>query len=140
MWNPPIDSCFKTFFVESTLDPPTITGPSSGKPGIQYEYTFAADDPDNLDISYYIDWGDGTNSGWIGPCPSGEERIVSHAWENKGSFIIKAKAKNTEGTETDWSTLEVSMPKNKSYINTLFLDFLENHPHLFPLLRQLLGL
>jgi len=139
MWDPPIDSCFKTFFVESTLDPPTITGPSSGKPGIQYEYTFAADDLDNLDILYYIDWGDGTNSGWIGPYPSGEERIVSHEWENKGSFIIKAKAKNTEGIETDWSTLEISMPKNRA-VNPLFLRFLEQHPHLFPLLRQLLGL
>jgi len=30
-------------------------------------------------------------------------------------------------------------PKNKA-INTPFLQFLENHPHLFPLLRQLLGL
>ena len=30
-------------------------------------------------------------------------------------------------------------PKNKA-INSPFLQFLENHPHLFPLLRQLLGL
>ena len=139
MWNPPIDSCFKTFFIESELDPPIINGPSSGEPGVQYDYTFVADDHDNLDISYYIEWGDGTNSGWIGPYPSGEERIVSHAWENKGSFIIKAKAKNTEGTETDWSTLEITMPKNKQ-INTPFFQLLENHPHMFPLLRQLLKL
>ena len=31
-------------------------------------------------------------------------------------------------------------PKNKPYINTPFLQFLEKHPHLFPLLRQLLRL
>ena len=31
-------------------------------------------------------------------------------------------------------------PKNKPYINSPFLQFLENHPHLFPLLRQLRGL
>jgi len=31
-------------------------------------------------------------------------------------------------------------PKNKPYINTPFLQFLENHPYIFPLLRQLLGL
>ena len=139
IWDPPIDSCFKTFFVESTLDPPIITGPSSGKTGIQYEYTLVTDGPGHLNISYYIDWGDGANSGWIGPYPSGEERIVYHTWDSKGSFIIKAKAKNTDGMETDWSTLEVIMPK-KSAICTRFLNFLENHPHIHLILRQLMGL
>jgi hypothetical protein len=67
----------------------------------------------------------------------------------QGSYSIKAKAKDdpngdgdlSDGTESVWSDpLSVSMPKNKPYINTPFLSFLENHPHLFPLLRQLLGL
>jgi len=139
MWDPPIDSCFKTFFVESTLDPPTITGPSSGKPGIQYEYTFVAYDLNNLNISYYIDWGDGTNSDWIGPYPPGEEHIVNHTWDSKGSFIIKAKAKNSDGIETDWSILEVIMPKSIA-IFTQLLSTLENHPSLFPIMSQLMGL
>ena len=42
---------------------------------------------------------------------------------------------------SDYCTISVTMttPKNKS-INTLFLSFLDNHPHLFPLLKQILGL
>lgn len=41
----------------------------------------------------------------------------------------------------DYCTIQVSLatPKNKA-ISTPFLNFLENHPHMFPLLRQLLGL
>ena len=34
----------------------------------------------------------------------------------------------------------VTLPKSKTYINTPLLNFLENHPHMFPLLRQLLRL
>ena len=42
---------------------------------------------------------------------------------------------------SDYEIIPVSLttPKNKA-INTPFLQFMENHPHLFPLLRQLLRL
>ena len=44
-------------------------------------------------------------------------------------------------SESDWATLEVSMPKNKTInINSLFLRFLENHPYMFPILRYILEL
>jgi len=64
---------------------------------------------------------------------------INHTWNKRGSFIVTAMVKNTDNIGGQWSTLEVSMPKNKA-INTPFLRFLENHPHLFPLLRQLLEL
>jgi hypothetical protein len=101
------------FFDVPTLNPPTINGPSSGKSGVSYDYSFVSTDPDNLDVSYYIEWGDDTNTAWLGPYPSGEECIIDHTWNEKGSFTIKAKAKNTEGFETDWSTFELKIPKNK---------------------------
>ena len=34
----------------------------------------------------------------------------------------------------------LTTPRNKPYLNTPFLQFLENHPYMFPILRQLLGL
>jgi len=51
-----------------------------------------------------------------------------------------AKAKDRAGGgESDWGTLEVAMPKNKIInINPLILQFLENHPCMLPVLRQLL--
>jgi predicted DNA-binding transcriptional regulator len=29
-------------------------------------------------ITYYVDWGDWTNTGWIGPYDSGQEQTVNH--------------------------------------------------------------
>jgi len=84
-----------------------------------------------------IDWGDGDTD--IASGESNEEVTLKHTWSSQGNYIIKAKAKDVQGAESDWATLEVSMPKNK-VINRPLLKFLENHPHLFPLLRQLMEL
>jgi len=119
---------------------PTIEGSSSGKTGTEYEYELCSSDPDGDDISYCIDWGDGAGEVCKGPFPSGTCVIEKHTWSSDGTYMIKVKAQDIYGAESDWATLEVSMPRNKTYINTPFLNFLENHPHMFPILRQLLGL
>jgi len=84
-------------------DAPTISGPASGMEGLEYDFTFVTSDPNDDDIFYYIDWGDGTNSGWIGPYPSDEEVIVSHTWFEHGTYDIKSKAKDTYGAGSEWS-------------------------------------
>jgi len=112
-------------------NPPIITGTINGKAEAEYEYSLTTTDPDNDAIQYYIDWGDGTYEDWFGAA------TAKHIWSAEDDYTIKAKAKDTYDAESGWSTLEVSMPKNKA-INTPFLNFLENHPHMFSLLRQLL--
>ena len=88
---------------------------------------------------YKWDWGDEV-SNWDGPYNSGDLVTKSHIWSNKGTYAVKVKAKDTSDVESVWSDpLQISMPKNKA-INTPFLNFLEQHPHMFPLLRQLLKL
>jgi len=82
---------------------PTISGPASGIEGLEYDFTFVTSDPNDDDVFYYIDWGDGTNSGWIGPYLSDEEVIVSHTWFEQGTYDIKAKAKDTYGAGSEWS-------------------------------------
>ena len=120
---------------------PLINGPPTGDIGETYSYTLLSIDPDEDDVYYEVDWGDGTVENWIGPYPSNEVQIVSHSWSNKGNYTIKARAKDIYGEIGEWESLEVSMPKNKPFnINPLFLRFLEQHPNLFPILRQLLGL
>ena len=89
---------------------PGISGPTSGKPGTSYTYTFITTDPDGDAVYFYIDWDDGTNSSWIGPFASGEEITKSHTWSEKGTYTIKAKAKDISGAESDWGTLVVTMP------------------------------
>ena len=54
-------------------------------------------------VSYYIEWGDGTNTSWIGPYPSGEEISASHSWNQTGNYMVQAKAKNIYDAESDWS-------------------------------------
>ena len=39
-----------------------------------------ATDPDGDNVLYYIDWGDGTNSGWLGPYPSGQQASAQKTW------------------------------------------------------------
>jgi len=116
---------------------PSIDGLTEGETGTEYDYTFVATDPDGDDVYYYIDWNDDNVEEWIGPYGSGEEVTVSHTWDEKGTYTIRAKAKDTNDAESDWGTLEVTMPV--SY-NSLFLRFLERFPNAFPILRHLLGL
>jgi len=94
---------------------PTITGPIYGKPGIRYNYSALSFDPDDDNISYFFDWGDGTNSDWTSFVQSGTEIYVSYTWKNIGTYEIKVKAKDVYELESDWSTLEMIVPKNKTY-------------------------
>lgn len=82
---------------------PTVNGPTSGKTGESYTYTFISSDVNNDSVRYYIEWGDNTSSGWIGPVSPGVEVSQDHIWSEKGSYLIKAKAKDTHGAESTWS-------------------------------------
>jgi len=84
--------------------PPMITGPAQGKVGITYDYTIATMDPDGDNVSYWVEWGDGTHDGWIGPVPSGEHIMVNHTWDERGSYLITAKAKDINQAESNFST------------------------------------
>ena len=39
---------------------PEIYGPSKGKVGVTYLFNVVTSDPENQNVSYYIEWGDGT--------------------------------------------------------------------------------
>jgi outer membrane protein assembly factor BamB len=125
------------------LDPnapiaPTITGQTNGKIKKTYAYTFTSTSPLGHNISYFIDWGDGTTTDWLGPYNSGETLTLNHSWSKRGTYVINARAKDTENLWGPWGTLSVTMPC--SY-NLPFMNFLERvlerFPHAFPMLRYL---
>ncbi len=62
-------------------------------------------DPDGDSVAYYFDWGDGTNSGWSVFNKSGDEFSSNYNWKIKGTYGIKAKAKDIKGAESDWSEM-----------------------------------
>ena len=121
---------------------PTITGKTSGKPGIEYTYTFNSVDPDGDVLVYCIQWGDDSKEICIGPYSSGEDVTASHIFEEKGSYTIRAKAEDSNEAESDWGELEVTMPRNKpfNYNLNLLSRLFERFPNAFPLLRYILGL
>jgi parallel beta-helix repeat protein len=111
---------------------PIIKGPTNGKPSEEYNYSVLSFDPDDDNVSYFFDWGDGTTSDWTSFVESGTEIYVSHTWKNKGTYEIKVKAKDIYELESDWSTLEMIVPKNKTYSFDL--------PNIFQILITLLEL
>lgn len=122
-------------------DVPNIPdGPSSGEPGIEYTFSTSTSDPDGDQIYYLFDWGDGTQSDWLGPFDSEEVIYASHVWDSSGSFDLSVKAMDVHGFESEWSdSLLVSMPKSKE-IQSFFIRFLESYPYIFSILQRLLGL
>ena len=83
-------------------DPPIISGPQDGEIDEVLDYTFVTNDYEGSDIELYVDWGDGQVEEWLGPYSSGEMVVLSHSWDEKDIYEIKAKAKDSIG-EGDWS-------------------------------------
>ena len=89
---------------------PSISGPTEGKIRKEYEYTFTATDDTFDSVSYFVDWGDGTTSGWTDYVSSGTEVKLTHTWQEKGTYIIKCKVRDLAYNESDWATSQVNMP------------------------------
>jgi len=116
--------------------PPLINGPNNGKPNIEYNFSFVSTDPDGDAIIYNVDWGDGDTE-WTEYCDSGTKIALKHTWTSHGIFTIKAQAVDFHGAESGWAEFPITIPRNK-VINRPLLQFLQNHPFLFPLLQKLI--
>ena len=97
-------------------DRPIITGPTKVKVGEVHAYNFSATDPDGQDIYYYIKWGDGDETGKLGPYPNGTTITLNHSWKPKDVYDIQCQAEDTMGAKSDWAKLRVTVPKNKPYV------------------------
>jgi hypothetical protein len=120
-------STLEKIFVEIlSNDPPnipTIDGPTNGKSGQEYDYKISAIDPDENDVYFYIQWGDGDTVEWTGPYSSGEEITLSHSWDSIGTYTIKVKAKDNYDAESSWAELTVKMPKARYIFINMFEKF-----------------
>ncbi len=112
---------------------PEIIGPANGCAGTSYEYGFVSMDPDGDDIlEYIVDWGDGTETERIiGPFASEEEATASHTWDEKGSYLITAKAKDVNGLVGLEATFVVSMPRGRMLQNVMLSKLLERYLNAF---------
>ena len=98
--------------------PEELEGPDRGREGVKYWFsTDNVDDLDGNDLYYMFDWGDGEDSGWIGPYEAGEDVEVHswHRWEQPGDYVVKVKVKDEFDYETEWV---------EKYLH---IDFIEIH-------------
>ncbi|MBE3121586.1 MAG: hypothetical protein IMZ58_05180 [Thermoplasmata archaeon] len=129
-----------TIVLNDAPNTPIISGRTPGKVGVSYLYKFSTTDSNGDDVYYFIDWGDDTNSGWIGPYDSGVQATITHSWSEQGTYTVKVKAKDVPGDESDWGTLDVVMPTEYRFSFQVLLQHLfEMFPHIFPILRHLMG-
>jgi hypothetical protein len=77
--------------------PSVPSGPSSGYQETSYSFTTTAADPDGDSLNYRFDWGDGAVSGW-------GAATRSHTWSATGNFCVRARARDSQGATSDWSS------------------------------------
>ena len=115
-----------------------------------FQLAVSSTDPDGDKIRYGVSWdNNGVVDMWTDYYNSGEEGSINCFGKDKPAYVIAedehggqsewvmAKAKDVFDVESDWATLEVSIPKNHA-ISTPLFSILENHPHMFPILRHLM--
>jgi hypothetical protein len=109
---------------------PSIDGPLTGAPLKPYYYDFLSADPDGDKIYYYIDMGDGAYSEWTGPFSSDQAKNIGYYWEKKGTYLIRFKARDSNGAETEWNSCTVLMPRQRN------INFLSRIASFFPILNK----
>jgi len=145
-WLPDYPSDYYTIVEQAVIICPVNTPPNkpakpsgtiNGKINVEYTYTSLATDPDGDQLYYLFDWGDGTDSGWVGPYNSGVTASAKHTWTVKGSYDIKVKARDVPlREESPWSDpLPVTMPLNQNQAsgNSLVLKFMQRLSQILPL-------
>jgi competence protein ComEC len=104
---------------------PIVDGPEVGEVGVEHMFSAKSFDS-NGDLLYYMwDWGDGNVTDWKGEYYPGVEIYEYHTFSQKGAYVIKVKAKDTNGYESDWGYLNVLMPKIRP-TKTLYFGIFSN--------------
>jgi len=92
------------------VDPPVVTaqapGPATVEAIMSTAYEFLATDPNSEDVEIQADWGNGVISAWTPAGPSGIPLTISYAYPGGGTFDIRARARDSGGTVSNWLVLQ----------------------------------
>ena len=86
--------------------PSNPSGPTVREIGQSGIFSTNATDPDGDQVQYRFDWdADGGNdySSWTVLGASGHTDSLSHFWNNAGTYVVKAQARDEHGYESVWS-------------------------------------
>ncbi|UCF50677.1 MAG: PKD domain-containing protein [Thermoplasmatales archaeon] len=118
---------------------PEIDGPLKGSAGTELCWTFQSNDPEGNDVKYNISWGDGNYEETV-YYPVNTPVEVCHTYDEDGTYTITAIAEDIKGAKSDKSTFEVTIPRYRTYYNSLFFMLLERFPYLISKLGNLFRL
>jgi hypothetical protein len=111
------------------IPPPEIFGPKSGKVGVKYDYHFIIPNVTYCDdIRLRVDWEDTGPGKWSGPYEPGENVTLNYRWQKEGDYKIMAQVQDVFGTMSEWGTFEVTIPRARASMSSLFLSFVERFP------------
>jgi len=71
--------------------------------------------------------------------PSGTMVNRSHKWWFEGSYSVKVKAKDIHDAESDWGTLEITVPKSRFLINNILYQYWKIFINCFPSMVKMLN-
>ncbi len=84
----------------------SITGTTNGHQNISYSYDIDATDPDGDNITYIVDWGDG--SGDISnTMEDGIIYTVNHIWNAPGDYTVTVYAEDEQGAQSNYESINV---------------------------------
>lgn len=125
-------------FETRKLYDPILEGPSRIKIGEEYTFTASTPETDGEAYYWFFDWGDGSNSDWLGPYGPNDTVSLSHIWDKKGEVNVRVRYIEDE-IYSDFSTL--GLPVQKNELSTIWLHYLfTNSPHFLSLLLRLFDL
>jgi len=94
-----ISGCVKNLPPEK----PVLFGPDQADVGDTVLISISSIDPEDNVVTYLIEWGDTTKPQWSPFYQSGDTIQRNHIYSQAGLFFIRAKARDIDRAESDWS-------------------------------------
>jgi hypothetical protein len=104
-----------------------LEGTTLGITNENYFYNVNSTDLNNDQVFYWFSWGDGNNSGWLGPYDSNQTFSTFHNWSQDGNYQILVKDKDIYGfISNSSSTLNITIDGTPPVTTILFNGTLGN--------------
>jgi len=117
---------------------PELDGDREGAFNKDLQFSAITYDCDRQDIYYLFDWGDNTDSGWLGPFQSGETCTVKKSWSGflfTDYYDVRVLSKDSWDAKSEWSeSIEV-----KVYQGRLKYKTRNNFLQKFPMISNLIS-
>ncbi len=120
---------------------PELDGDREGAFNKDLQFSAVTYDCDRQDIYYLFDWGDDTDSGWVGPFDSGETCTVKKSWPGflfTDYYNVKVLSKDSWNAKSEWSeSIEVKIYQGRLKCKT-GNNFLQKFPMISNLISNIL--